>query len=331
MSDSLGFFYTTSIITDIHSLSQPQAQAQSPPPFQQGGYPLPQAPGPYPTTTYPPQNQGAYPPVAYSQPSFPQQPSPFGRGGGGPPVPYNGFQPQHPGFGHNSVGFNTPLQHQFQQGPPPHIQHPQHPQRHQPPTPSSLPQAHQIPGLPPRPNAPGLPPRPNFTNPGMNNGGFGRGGPVGQAGWNQPPPTHQQQQPAFGGPGTYIPPPSPGQQFGQPQQQQSFSPHNQQGQQFGFPSHGMQQQFGQPQQQQMQHQQQPQHQYQNGNHGRNDSSASLTATGVEGVKMESPDAGTPEIVASMEKKTEKPKRETRMIYGDNEISPVSHIATLPLS
>ncbi|KAL0638841.1 hypothetical protein Q9L58_002072 [Maublancomyces gigas] len=214
------------------------------------------------------------------------------------------------------------------QGPPPHIQHPQHPQhpqRHQPPAPSSLPQAHQIPGLPPRPNAPGLPPRPNFTNPGMNNGGFGRGGPVGQAGWNQPPPTHQQQQPAFGGPGTYIPPPSPSQQFGQPQQQQqSFSPHNQQGQQFGFPSHGMQQQFGQPQQQQMQHQQQPQHQYQNGNHGRNDSSASLTATGVEGVKMESPDAGTPEVVASMEKKTEKPKRETRMIYGDNEISPVSH-------
>lgn len=40
--------------------------------------------------------------------------------------------------------------------------------------------------------------------------------------------------------------------------------------------------------------------------------------------MESPDAGTPEVVAPMEKKTEKPKRETRMMYGDNEISPVSH-------
>lgn len=39
--------------------------------------------------------------------------------------------------------------------------------------------------------------------------------------------------------------------------------------------------------------------------------------------MESPDAGTPEVVAPMEKKTEKPKRETRMMYGDNEISPVS--------
>lgn len=310
-----------SIITDIYLLFQPQVQvqAQSPPPFQQGGYPLPQTPGPYPTTVYPPQNQGPYPSVAYGQPPFPQQPSQFGRGGGGPPVPYNGFQPQHSGFGHSPVGFNTPLNHQFQQGPPPHVQHPQHPQRHQPPpATSSLPQAHQIPGLPPRPNAPGLPPRPNFSNPGMSNGGFGRGGSVGQAGWNQPPPAHQ---PAFGGSGAYIPPPSPSQQFGQPQQQQPFSPHHQ-GQQFGFPGHGMQ--FGQPQQQ-MQSQQQQQHQYQNGNlSGRNDSSASLTATGVEGVKMESPDAGTPEVVAPMEKKTEKPKRETRMVYGDNEISPVSY-------
>lgn len=79
-----------------------------------------------------------------------------------------------------------------------------------------------------------------------------------------------------------------------------------------------------------QHQQQSQHQYQNGSHGgRNDSSASLTATGVEGVKMESPDAGTPEVVAPMEKKTEKPKRETRMMYGDNEISPVSHTCCHP--
>lgn len=44
--------------------------------------------------------------------------------------------------------------------------------------------------------------------------------------------------------------------------------------------------------------------------------------------MESPDAGTPEVVALTEKKTEKPKRETRMVFGDNEISPVSYIITL---
>lgn len=43
--------------------------------------------------------------------------------------------------------------------------------------------------------------------------------------------------------------------------------------------------------------------------------------------MESPDMGTPEVVATPteKRKDEKPKRETRMVYGDNEISPVSYL------
>ncbi|KAI5851418.1 hypothetical protein DFP73DRAFT_154124 [Morchella snyderi] len=310
----------------------PQVQATSPPPFQQGVYPIPQAPGPYPAPTYPPQNQGPFPPAAYGQPPFPQQPMQFGRGGG-PPASFNGFQPQHPqhpSFTHNPGGFNPPQHNQFQQGPPPHVQHPQHPQRHQvPPAPPSLPQAHQIPGLPPRPNAPGLPPRPNFNNPGMggmNNGGFGRGGPSGSGGggWNQPP-AHQQQQGGFGGPGAYVPPPQgPSQQFGQPQQPQPFSPHQPHSQQqFGG--------FGAT----IQHHQHQPHAQNNGSamghQGRNDSSASLTATGVEGVKMESSDTSTPNVTVppTEKKKDEKPKRETKMVYSDNEISPEEKRALLP--
>lgn len=149
---------------------------------------------------------------------------------------------------------------------------------------------------------------------GMNNSGFGRGGPGAQGGWNAPPSAPQS---GFGGPGAF-PPAGPSQQFGQSHHQ---------GQQFGFQGHGMQGQQHPPthMQQHMHHQQNQQ--YQNGNQqsGRNDSTASLTATGVEGVKMESPDTGTPEVVATPteKKKNEKPKRETRMVYGDNEISPVS--------
>lgn len=139
----------------------------------------------------------------------------------------------------------------------------------------------------------------------MNNG-FGRGGPPGggvQGGWNPPPTTSQG---SFGGQGAY----NQGQGFGQ-------------GGQFGFQGHGMQ-----PQHMQMQQA----GQYQNGEQrGRNDSTTSLTATGVEGVKMESPDTGTPEVVATPGgEKKEKAKRETRMVYSDNEISPVSCSLSKPM-
>lgn len=162
----------------------------------------------------------------------------------------------------------------------------------------------------------------------MNNGGFGRGG---AGGWNQPPAHQQQMYPqaasppniaGFGGPGAYVPPPGQNQQsFGQP-----FPPHQQQQQQqqqsgFGAPpspaTHGM------PQYPQS-------HNTSNGPNGQpRNENRQLAATGMEEVnrvKVDTPNNGTPEVApppTTEKKKEEKPKRETRMVYSDNEISPVS--------
>ncbi|RPA97492.1 hypothetical protein L873DRAFT_1790980 [Choiromyces venosus 120613-1] len=286
-------------------------QNPTPPPFQQGAHPIPQAPA-YPAApVYPPQNQGAYP-TPYHQPPFQQPPASFGRGAPVPPGPgYNNFQPSgpphaaHPPFGPSGgPGYNPNPHNQFQpqQGPPP-------PQQHIPRAPSSLPQPHQIPGLPPRPNAPGLPPRPNFGGAPINNSGFGRGG----GGWNQQQQQGQGQMyphagganPGFGGAGGY-PPTGPSQQsYNQPSYQQ--------------------------QQQQQQH---GNHNYQphntNGhvhayNRGRNPSPEEQKPAS-ETTPSSLPDAP---VADKKKDEKEKPKRETKMVYSDNEISPEEKRALLP--
>jgi hypothetical protein len=125
----------------------------------------------------------------------------------------------------------------------------------------------------------------------------------------------------FGGSGAYVPPPGQNQQpFPQP-----FPPQQQQQQQqqsgFGAPSpspatqtHGMPQ-YPQP------------HNVSNGGSNgqpRNDN----RQLAVDEVKVVEniPNNGTPEVTlppTTEKKKEEKNKRETRMVYGDNEMSPVS--------
>jgi hypothetical protein len=126
----------------------------------------------------------------------------------------------------------------------------------------------------------------------------------------------------FGGSGAYVPPPGQNQQsFAQP-----YSSHQQQQQQSGFgalplspATHGM------PQYPQS-------HNVSNGPNGqpRNDN-RQLAAAGMEEVKVkvDTPNNGTPEVApppTTEKKKEEKHKRETRMVYSDNEISPVRYSA-----
>ncbi|KAG0131194.1 hypothetical protein HOY82DRAFT_608364 [Tuber indicum] len=285
-------------------------QNPAPAPFQQGAYPVPQAPT-YPAApVYSPQGQATYP-APYHQPPFQQPPASFGRGAPVPPSPgYTNFQPSgphaaQPPFGPNGgPGYNPNPHNQFQsqQGPPP-------PQQHIPRAPSSLPQPHQIPGLPPRPNAPGLPPRPNFSGAPMNNPGFGRGG----GGWNQ-----QQQQ----GQGQMYP------QTGGANS--SFAGAG------GYPPNGpLQQSYNQPSYPQQQ--QQPQlvsHSYQPHNtngHGHTHCRGGGPITEENKPAPETTQSRLPDAQPAEKKKgeREKPKRETKMVYADNEISPDEKRAMLP--
>ncbi|KAI5844838.1 RING-6 [Tricharina praecox] len=281
----------------------PQPNAFQPPPnaFQQppNAFQPPQANAfqPQPYGQQPPPNAYSAPPYAQPYQQQPQQPpAPFGRGG--PQPPYNGYQ--QPSAAYGAPPFNNPPHNQFQQGPPPHMQ-----QRHQPPP--SLPLPHQIPGLPPKPNVAGLPPRPAFTNPA---GGFGRGHasgpPPGQ--WSPPVP-QQQQHHDFSQQG--APP------YAQSQPQQ-FSA--------GY-SHS--------------HQQPPHQPY--GGFSSRPGPANATPLGpqhvlpprtevqpVSDAASGIPIQPTPETPA--EKKEDvpvvKPKRETKLVYGDNDVSPEEKRASL---
>ncbi|KAL7273740.1 hypothetical protein RUND412_003379 [Rhizina undulata] len=300
------------------NLASPQVPPQGPypqsagsPTFQQGPYPIPQNSGPYPTSVYPQQPQGPYP-TPYGQP-FQPQPAPYARPAG-PTVPYNGFQPQHGGF----PGPNFNGQHQHNQYQQPHV-----PRHQPPPTISTLPPSHQIPGLPPRPNIPGLPPRPNFNSPAMNNGS-GRGGP---GSWNQPP--HQTQiysQPITPTGPSFAPIPAA---YGG-QSQSNFRPGFAQQSQGQHPASVPQ---ASPPPQVTHPTTQP---GANGN-VRTDSAsiANVTPSTEVGSKVETTttttqtaeNAGSPPEAVTAEKK-EKPKRETRLVYMDEELCPEEKRARL---
>jgi hypothetical protein len=243
----------------------------------------------FPPATYASQPTNAYPTAPYTQPAYPQQPSaPYGRGG--PQQPYNSYQQP---AGYAAQPFNG--HNQFQQNAP-HLQPPRHPT-------SPLPLPHQIPGLPPKPSVPGLPPRPSFASP---PGGFGRGGMSGPPPGQWSPPV---QSPMFNS----MSPPVPGPVFngsaayGAPNQP-SQSPH--------FPTG-----YGPPQ----------------GYGGSQTSPVPVNATspGSQQVstkpesmsRIEEPTVTQPPPEAPIEKEEQpplsKPKRETKLVYGDNDISPVS--------
>ncbi|KAF8248919.1 hypothetical protein K440DRAFT_641623 [Wilcoxina mikolae CBS 423.85] len=284
----------------------------SPPPFQQGQYVMPQPnafppTNTFPPTTFAPQPTNAYTTAPYSQPPYQQPPpAPFGRGT--PQAPYTGYQ-QPPNGGYGSPPYNGAPHNQFQQPGPPHIQ-----PRHQT---SSLPLPHQIPGLPPKPNVPGLPPRPAFTN---HPGGFGRGN---------------------------VPGPPPG-QWSPPVQHNNFGPAGPPAPAIGFspaPSFGLPSQPSQPSQfpggyRQLPPQQPPQI------YATQASPISANATplgparGSVGSETAPPVPGEEVVAAAAtqqepiaEKKEEqqrsaKPKRETKLVYSDNDISPEEKRALL---
>ncbi|KAA8911855.1 putative C2H2 finger domain protein [Sphaerosporella brunnea] len=273
-------------------------QATSPPPFQPGQFAIPQPTAFSPVsgnsftpTTYAPQPPNTYPTAPYSQPTYPQQPpAPFGRGG--PQQPFSGY-PQPPG-GYAAPTFNG--HNQFQQSAPAHLQPPRHPV-------PSLPLPHQIPGLPPKPSAPGLPPRPSFTNP---PGGFGRGSMPGPPPGQWSPPV---QQPMFNPVGS-TPYGAPTQPAQPPQFLAGYAPSQ----------HPPQQGYGAPQP--------------------SLTPANATPLGLQQVpalpdnlsKSQGPDPTQPPQEAAVEKEepptTAKQKRETKLLYGDNDVSPEEKRSTL---
>ncbi|TGZ80625.1 hypothetical protein EX30DRAFT_378434 [Ascodesmis nigricans] len=103
----------------------------------------------YPPATYPPPATSPYPTTPYGQPHF-QHPPPTGPaaqfGRGAPPQSGYGYQPPQQQAGFGAPPFPSPPGYAPHSG-------------------ASLPQPHQIPGLPPKPNVPGLPARPAFSAP----------------------------------------------------------------------------------------------------------------------------------------------------------------------
>jgi hypothetical protein len=294
----------------IHTERVVQPQASSPPSFQQGQFGMPQSaafpPAPansFPPAPYAPQPPNAYPTAPYAQHAYPPRPpAPYGRGG--PQQPFNGYQ--QPPVGYGAPPFNG--HNQFQQNAPPHMQ----PQRH---SISSLPLPHQIPGLPPKPNVPGLPPRPSFANPPS---GFARGTMPGPppAQWSPP-----AQQPMF----NPVGPPVPGPGFNgpaaygapsQPAQAQQFSA-----------GYGVSQQQPPQAYSGLQASPVPANATPQGQPQAHVSMQPERLSGTEPPAAQSP----PE--ASVEKEEPpppaKPKRETRLVYGENDISPVSIHTRLP--
>jgi hypothetical protein len=288
----------------IHTERFVQPQASSPPSFQQGQFGMPQSSAfsPAPANTFPPTPYASQPPNAYStvpyaQPAYPPRPpAPYGRGG--PQQPFNGYQ--QPPVGYGAPPFNG--HNQFQQSAPPHLQPPRHS------TTSSLPLPHQIPGLPPKPSVPGLPPRPSFANPPS---GFGRGTMSGPppAQWSPPaqlpmlnPVGPPVSGPGFNGPAAYGAP-------SQPTQVQQFSAG------YGVSQQQPSQAYGGPQTSPVSAKATPEGQSHMSTQPESFSRTEAPAT------AQSP----PETFVEKEEPppSAKPKREMKLVYDENDTSPVS--------